>query len=262
VKTAEKLNGPQPDDSGFTRVDLLALLAAVALLAVMALPSLGRGAGKTIIAQCAANLQQYDLALQIFGNENQDNLPYNSLGNWAWDTTGSIVSFVTNTGVKWNDLYCPGTAPRFTEQDNLRLFNYDGPNFSVLGYASTLYGTASFGGSFATNMNLTLTTQRAPPYIGYTQLLPVKPASRALVADANLNNTGNSSVYAVMLTYNWVNIPGGYVNAYGQVQGHLSPHLNGTVPLGGNVAMLDGHVEWRNFKDMQNRTGSAPYFYW
>jgi len=26
--------------------------------------------------------------------------------------------------------------------------------------------------------------------------------------------------------------------------------------------MLDGHVEWRNFKDMQNRTGSAPYFYW
>jgi len=37
VKTAEKLNGPQPDDSGFTRVDLLALLAAVALLAVLLL---------------------------------------------------------------------------------------------------------------------------------------------------------------------------------------------------------------------------------
>jgi prepilin-type processing-associated H-X9-DG protein len=202
------------------------------------------------------------LALQIYGNENQDNLPYNDGGNWAWDMASAVVSFVTNTGVKWNDLYCPGTAPRFTEQDNLRLFNYGAPYFSVLGYASTLSGPAEFAGPFATNTNSTLTMQRAPPYFGSTQLLPVKPATRALVADANLNNTGNSSVYAVMLTYNWVNIVGGYVNAYGQAQGHLSPHLNGTVPLGGNIGMLDGHVEWRNFQDMLPRTSSAPYFYW
>jgi prepilin-type processing-associated H-X9-DG protein len=261
VKTAEKLNCPQPDDSGFTRVDLLALLAAVALLAVMALPSLGRGAGKTIIAQCAANLQQYDLALQIYGNENQDNLPYNDSG-WPWDMVPAVVSFITNTGVKWNELYCPGTSSRFTEQDNLRLFNYDPSSFRVLGYAGTLYGSASFAGPFATNMNITLTAQRAPTYFGATQPFPVKPASRALVADANLNNSGSSSIYAVMLTYNWVNIDGGYVNAYGQEQDHLSPHLNGTVPLGGNIGMLDGHVEWRNFKAMLPRTSSSPYFYW
>jgi type II secretory pathway pseudopilin PulG len=81
VNTREKSNCPKPDDSAFTRVDLLATLAALALLAALAFPSLGRGTEKTTFAQCAANLRQYDLALQIYGNENQDNLPSNMGGN-------------------------------------------------------------------------------------------------------------------------------------------------------------------------------------
>ena len=88
-------------------MDLLASLAVLALLAALALPSLGRGAGQSIIAQCAANLRQYDMALQIYGNENRNYLPINGGGNWAWDTSFSVVSFVTNTGGKWNNLYCP-----------------------------------------------------------------------------------------------------------------------------------------------------------
>jgi prepilin-type processing-associated H-X9-DG protein len=88
---------------------------------------------------------------------------------------------------------------------------------------------------------------------------PFKPASRVLVADVTLNDSGNSDDYAVMLTYNWVSIDGAY-----ETDGvpRLSAHLNGNIPLGGNVGMLDGHVEWRNFKDMQARTGSTLYFYW
>jgi prepilin-type processing-associated H-X9-DG protein len=41
--------------------------------------------------------------------------------------------------------------------------------------------------------------------------------------------------------------------------------LNGLIPLGGNVGMLDGHVEWRNFTNMLPRAGSgasAPFFFW
>jgi prepilin-type processing-associated H-X9-DG protein len=260
MKTREEFNCPQPDDSGFTRVDLLALLAALALLAVLALPSLGRGTEKTTIAQCAANLQQYDLALQIYGNENQDNLPRNLFGTWAWDISFSIAAFVTNTGVKWNALYCPGTFPRFTEQDNLNLFNYEPGFLSVLGYASTLPGSAGFAGAAASNINITLTLQRVSSGLGGA-ILPVKPASRALVADATLNDTGNASLYSAMLTYNWVSIAGGY-QTYGQPHPHLSAHLKGNIPLGGNIGMLDGHVEWRNFQDMLPRTSSLPYFYW
>jgi prepilin-type processing-associated H-X9-DG protein len=248
MNKSEISNRPKAGKSAFTRADLLALLSVLALLAVMALPSLGRVSGKTTIAQCAANLQQYDLALQIYGNENQDNLPTNSGGNWVWDASLSLTSFLTNTGVKWTELYCPGTSPRFTEQDNRSLFNFGGVH--ILGYAGTVPGAAALS---ATNINATLTLQRVPYFAVF---FPVKPASRVLVADATLNDTGTSSVYAVMLTYNWVNIDGGFAKL------HLSPHLKGTVPLGGNVGMLDGHVEWRNFKNMLARTSSSPYFYW
>jgi len=258
VKTSEKLNCSQPQDPGFTRTDLLASLAVLALLAALALPSLGRGAGQSIIAQCAANLRQYDMALQIYGNENRNYLPINGGGNWAWDTSFSVVSFVTNSGVKWSALYCPGTSPRFTEQDDLNLFKFDPGYFSVLGYATTVQGTASFEGVYATNINTSLNLQQVN-YLGV--YYPVKPASRVLVADATLNESGNSDSYSTMLTYNWVDIDGGYT-VNGQVKPHLCPHLNGNIPLGGNVGMLDGHVEWRNFKDMQARTGSAAYFYW
>ena len=262
VKTRDLLNCPPQDDSAFTRTDLLAVLAALSLLATVALPSLGLGTEKTKIAQCAANLQKYDLSFQIFGNENQGQLPVNASGSWAWDTASPVVTYVTNTGVRWNELYCPGTSVRFSEQDNLRLFNYAPSSFSVLGYAATLPGNASFVGAGASNVNTSLTVQRvfSSPFNG--QLIPVQPASRPLVADATLNNTGNSSLYSAMIKYNWINIDGGYVNAYGQVQPHLSAHLSGLIPLGGNIGMLDGHVEWRNFNQMVARTGSSPYFYW
>jgi prepilin-type processing-associated H-X9-DG protein len=64
-----------------------------------------------------------------------------------------------------------------------------------------------------------------------------------------------------MLTYNWSSINGGYVYD-GQPKPHLSAHLNGLIPLGGNIGMLDGHVEWRNFTNMQARADGTPYFYW
>ena len=242
-------------------MDLLASLAVLALLAALALPSLGRGAGQSIIAQCAANLRQYDMALQIYGNENQNNLPNNMNGEWPWDTASSVVSFVTNSGVKWSALYCPGTSPRFTEQDDLNLFKFDPGYFSVLGYATTVQGTASFEGVYATNINTSLNLQQVN-YLGV--YYPVKPASRVLVADATLNESGNSDSYSTMLTYNWVDIDGGYT-VNGQVKPHLCPHLNGNIPLGGNAGMLDGHVEWRNFTNMVPRAGifnEVPFFYW
>jgi prepilin-type processing-associated H-X9-DG protein len=43
---------------------------------------------------------------------------------------------------------------------------------------------------------------------------------------------------------------------------HTSPHLIGNLPAGGNLGMLDGHVEWRKFQDMQIRSASGPFFWW
>jgi prepilin-type processing-associated H-X9-DG protein len=36
----------------------------------------------------------------------------------------------------------------------------------------------------------------------------------------------------------------------------------GALPLGGNIAFLDGHVGWRKFDKMTVRTTAFAYFWW
>ena len=94
------------------------------------------------------------MALQIYGGENQDNLPTIDGGNWAWDAPASYLALITNSGVKWTSLYCPGTSARFTEQDNWKLLTIlHQAAFGVLGYATTAPGVASMQGTTAGTYN-------------------------------------------------------------------------------------------------------------
>jgi prepilin-type processing-associated H-X9-DG protein len=78
------------------------------------------------------------------------------------------------------------------------------------------------------------------------------PSSRVIVADATLSNSPNRTGGG----RNFTKVDGGWA-------GHSSAHLNGQLPAGGNVLMLDGHAEFRSFAQQQVRTdGSAPHFWW
>jgi prepilin-type processing-associated H-X9-DG protein len=80
------------------------------------------------------------------------------------------------------------------------------------------------------------------------------PSERAIFADATISEGHNEQNRAA--------------NEYNKIQGgwtslHTSSHLNGRFPAGGNISMLDGHTEWRNFKLQHVRTdGSEPTFWW
>ena len=64
-------------------------------------------------------------------------------------------------------------------------------------------------------------------------------------------------------SYQWTSIPGGLIPFL-----HNTAHLNGKMPAGGNIGMLDGHVEWRFFQKMLPRTTISvngvrtPTFWW
>ena len=88
---------------------------------------------------------------------------------------------------------------------------------------------------------------------------PPPPATdRALMADATISQPNQTSVM------------NRYANTYTDVQGgfykkHRTSHMDGRLPAGGNVGMLDGHVEWRKFGQMLPRTASGsgdPVFWW
>jgi hypothetical protein len=138
-----------------------------------------------------------------------------------------------------------------------------GAGVRVQGYAQTFYGTASYGGTYATNTNQKLTATFTPGTFEDPGGVPIGPiANRPLTACATLNNTGDSDVYATMVTYDWINVDGGY-RFNGAPKGHISAHVeNGITPAGANVGMMDSHVEWRHFNQMINRTSAAPNFYY
>ncbi len=244
---------------GFTRMELAATLAIVALLSVLLLSARAKARDVNLVAECAGNLRQVALALHLYGNENGDRLPSNGSGTWDWDLAWSASSAIAqyvapgtaSTNISWRVFYCPGTGWRFSQADNWRLWNYNPPSYRTLGYAMTLPNTASLN---PTNVNAMVVPQPIQFVLGY---LPAPSAARrVLVADATISAAGQNSPLQKS-TYNWTSIKGGYSLAF------TSPHLAGGTPAGCNAAMLDGHVEWHSPAQLWNRTiGGVPVFWW
>ncbi len=149
-------------------------------------------------------------------------------------------------------------CPTNPDQNNDTLWNWTvsgSSGYRVLGYAFTFANTP---GLLSTNWNYKLVPQ-AIKY-GTITYPPPSPTDRPLIADVTISEPSqNSPVPAYQTTYNWTRINGGWPN-------HRTSHLNKSAPIGGNITMLDGHVEWRKFKfPMLPRTdpaSGAPTFWW
>ena len=71
------MNLPARDETGraFTLVELLVVMAIIALLAALLLPVLGRAKESARATVCLSNLHQIGIALQIYVQENNNKLP-------------------------------------------------------------------------------------------------------------------------------------------------------------------------------------------
>ncbi|MGO8697909.1 MAG: type II secretion system protein [Limisphaerales bacterium] len=273
--------------SGFTLIELLVVIAIIAILASMLLPSLAKSKLQAVHVLDMSNERQQMVAFTMYAGENRDFLPDGSFGNWCWDMDVYLANQVTQAGTTPWIWYDPGTEPKFGPTDWFGSVPYgtvpgndpslwcwdnapwpdpgakEGNGYRVSGYALTFYNTPSYAGDYATNTNKKLGETSTPGGGRYPEGVPVGNLSkRPLTACATLNNTGDSDVYSVMQKYNWSDVDGGYKynNAY---KGHISAHLEGkSVPVGGNIGMIDGHVEWRPLNQMINRASGSPYFYY
>ncbi len=265
---------------GFTLIELLVVIAIIAILAAMLLPALANAKRKAYRIQCMNNLKEFGVVNFIYAADNRDNLPSIQPGSgasWTWDLPWNSAASLLASGAQPAQFYCPGTNTRFTDQLNYlnttsgsSLWNFSVNNFHVIGYCMTLPtipppGTG-FGGTppeIYTNWNYTtiphaITAPAGYPGTVYPTMDAPKPTDRPLAADATISAVGQYT-YASRYTYNWTQVQGGFSVL------HLSPHLDNNHPAGGNELMLDGHVEWRKFDQMDCRvvaSTATPGFWW
>lgn len=241
---------------GFTLVELAVIIAVLGVLGFLLVAVAFKHSNQLKRAQCAANLRQFAQAMQIYASENRDALPSGSAGSWAWDLPGPAADTFLHYGMERRMFYCPGTSPRFNDQLNylnpgMSLWNFAGGTFRVIGYVTTLPGTV-IG---LTNQNRTILPE--PPRVTSTTYLPMMANhERALLADATISENPAGTAANPTPAGSFTTVPGGFGVP------HISPHLNGNLPAGGNLAFKDGHVAWRKFSEMSQRATSGRGFWW
>ena len=266
---------------GFTLVELLVVVAIIALLLSILIPALRMARDQAMRITCGNNIKNLVFSLTLYADKNNSKIPQGG-GFWPWDVSWDVTyELVKNMGrdvsaidvpagspSKYLPLeystpfYCPANLQQKRWRD--AYWEYS-TGYRIFGYA--FLWKASWNNNGTTPIiglgPNGLGTDPSKKWVGRTDIS--KPADTELITDATLSKQINNPKYPYG---NFGTIQTGANPAGGETANCSSHIISDAKAAGGNIGFVDNHVEWRSFTEMRHRftvIGSGdnvPIFWW
>jgi prepilin-type N-terminal cleavage/methylation domain-containing protein/prepilin-type processing-associated H-X9-DG protein len=175
---------------GFTLIELMIVIAIIAILAAILFPVFNNARKKSLQTQCISNLRQLTTAIKMYATDNDDQFPFALYGDAQRSAWGDVIfqGYVTN-----DQIYdCPAGS--------LHMDRLTGVNVAQSRFIRAYEGYAGVGYSYGLNAmppNISLTppiTKGGPA--GLRQGQVEDASSTILVGDAGYN-TLNTNPYVI-----------------------------------------------------------------
>jgi prepilin-type N-terminal cleavage/methylation domain-containing protein/prepilin-type processing-associated H-X9-DG protein len=258
---------------GFTLIELLVVIAIIALLLAILLPALRAVREQGRRAVCAQNEKNTGLGLFLYANDYDGKLPMNQVDRWLFDVSYWTTDIILRSGAFDRHIfYCPS----WKQRDNIIFWRYgeglaNGTPESyptpepkteatrktyhrIMGY----FWFIDYAGG-RTNPPMSPDNTAKKEWVRSVVDTKNAPAIVELIADVTASNGPDRN------TSDFTRASGGCYSRW-QIYDRSNHLKSATKPSGGNILFVDGHVQWRHFKDMEHRwfwqSNSNPCFWW